>query len=69
MQNGVWSQWHVFDGVTVIDDLLVDAQDRLWVAATHSGGARVYRLEVAAGGDFESGPEPPDVLAKIVRAV
>jgi hypothetical protein len=39
------------------------------VAATHSGGARVYRLEVAAGGDFESGPEPPDVLAKIVRAV
>ena len=69
MQNGVWSQWHVFGGVTVIDDLLVDAQDRLWVAATHSGGARVYRLEVAAGGDFESGPEPPDVLAKIVRAV
>jgi len=69
MQNGVWSAWHVFDGVTVIDDLYVDADKRLWVAATHSGGARVYRLEVAEAGDFESGTEPPDLIARIVRAV
>lgn len=65
--NSGWSQWYLLDGVTAIDDLLVDASGRLWVAATHSTGARIYRLEAATGGDFECGPTPPDVAVSVVR--
>lgn len=65
--GGSWTQWYTFDGVSRINDLLVDDDGRLWVAATHSGGARVYRLEAAEVGDIECSSEPPDVVARPVR--
>ena len=68
--EGGWAQWLLLDGVTQINDLLVDADDRLWVAAQHTDGARIYRMEIGeATTGFESGPDVPDFLGKVVAVV
>lgn len=63
-----WAQWYLFDDVTDIADLYVDAASRLWVAATHADGARIYRLEAETGGDFECGELIPDLFCGVVKA-
>jgi hypothetical protein len=61
-----WTSWHELDGVNIIYDLWANG-DALWIATEHPGGARVYRLQVADPGMFQCGPNPPDLVAKLLR--
>jgi len=68
--NGdAWVQWYTLEDVVAVRDLVVDTDGALWVAATHTDGARLYRIEVASPGVFSCGVSPPDVLYKVLREV
>lgn len=66
LTDGVWTNWYQLTGVTGVYDVQATA-DALYLAAAHSAGARLYRLEIAPGGGFVSGPDLPDLACGPVR--
>ena len=66
--NETWANWMTIDGVTAINDMYVPADgSALYLAVTHTSGARVYRLEFAAASGFQSGPVCPDYISEALR--
>lgn len=66
LSAGAWASWTTLTGVTAIHDLYA-TDDALYVAASHSSGARLYRLEIAEPGGFTCGVEPPDLALPVLR--
>jgi len=63
-----WTNWHTLAGVVAINDMLA-LGDELWLAVEHITGARVYRIQAAETGHFACGPEPPDMVLKLLKTV
>ena len=61
-----WADWTDLEGVTALWDAYSDGT-ALYLAAEHSSGARLYRLEIAEPGGFTCGPNPPDCVLAALR--
>jgi len=61
-----WAQYDALSGFASILDMAVIG-DRLYVVGIGAtGGARVEAFYVDVAGDFQCGPEPPDVLVRVL---
>ncbi len=69
--TGAFGQPFTLADATAINDLFTTTDDEgnvaLWLATSHGADARIYRLELGPAGDVVCGPEPPDVVFKILR--
>lgn len=65
--NG-WAQFNALTGYQVQDLQVVDGA--LYVAGSYTADsltrARIMRLYINEGGDFQSGPTPPDLIGRVV---
>jgi hypothetical protein len=75
MPDMTWAEWLAFDGVnsqtlatTSINDMWVPSDgSALYIAATATGGATIYRLETAAPGGFVWDSTEPIFAASALR--